>query len=66
MTISLNGEPADSRGAKTVEELVQLYQLPPRAVLIEYNGLALLRHEWPRTTLAHGDKLEFIRVIAGG
>jgi thiamine biosynthesis protein ThiS len=66
MTISLNGETADARGAKTVADLVQLYDLPPPAVLIEHNGLALHRREWAQQTLAEGDQIEFIRVVAGG
>jgi sulfur carrier protein len=66
MTISINGEPSDTRGAKTVAELAEAYQLPPQAVLIEHNGLALHRQEWAGKTLAEGDKIEFIRVVAGG
>jgi thiamine biosynthesis protein ThiS len=66
MTISLNGEKADARGAATVAELVERYQLTPQSVLIEHNGLALHRQEWPRRSLAEGDRVEFIRVVAGG
>jgi thiamine biosynthesis protein ThiS len=66
MTISLNGEEADARGAATVAELVERYQLSPQSVLIEHNGLALHRHEWPQRSLAEGDHVEFIRVVAGG
>jgi sulfur carrier protein len=66
MTISLNGEGADARGAQTIEELVERYQLPPQTILIEHNGLALLRQEWPQRSLAEGDRIEFIRVVAGG
>jgi thiamine biosynthesis protein ThiS len=66
MTISLNGQQTETRGASTIEELVLRFDLPPRAVLIEHNGLALLRHEWPDKSLAAGDRVEFIRVVAGG
>lgn len=66
MTISLNGENTDARGAQTIAELVERYQLPPQSVLIEHNGLALHRHEWPKRMLADGDQIEFIRVVAGG
>jgi thiamine biosynthesis protein ThiS len=66
MTISLNGEIADARGAATVAELVERYQLSPQSVLIEHNGLALHRQEWSRRSLAEGDRVEFIRVVAGG
>jgi thiamine biosynthesis protein ThiS len=66
MTISLNGKNADARGAATIAELVARYQLPPQSILIEHNGLALHRHEWPQRSLAEGDRIEFIRVVAGG
>jgi len=34
--------------------------------LIEHNGLALHRHEWPERSLGEGDRIELIRVVAGG
>lgn len=66
MRISLNGEATDSRGAKTVDDLVQLIGLPPQNVLIEHNGLALHRREWSERSLADGDRIEIVRVVAGG
>jgi sulfur carrier protein len=66
MRISLNGEETDSRGAKTVAELVHLFGLPAEGVLIEYNGVALYRREWAERALSAGDQLEIIRVVAGG
>jgi thiamine biosynthesis protein ThiS len=66
MTISLNGEQTETRGATTIDELVSRFDLPPRAILIEHNGLAIHRHEWPNKSLSEGDRIEFIRVVAGG
>ncbi|MFL6515066.1 MAG: sulfur carrier protein ThiS [Chthoniobacterales bacterium] len=66
MTISLNGETADCRDARTIEELVERYQLPPQTVLIEHNGLALHRREWRGRELHEGDRIEVLRVVAGG
>lgn len=66
MTISLNGEQSDARGAQTVAELVERYQFAPQSILIEHNGTALHRREWPNKTLAEGDRIELIRVVAGG
>jgi thiamine biosynthesis protein ThiS len=66
MTISLNGEPVDTREAKTIAELIDRYQLPPQSILVEHNGLALHRHEWAGRPLSEGDRVEFIRVVAGG
>jgi thiamine biosynthesis protein ThiS len=66
MTVLLNGKKTDARGAETVEQLVERYQLPSQAILIEHNGLALHRHEWARRTLSEGDQIELVRVVAGG
>ena len=66
MTISLNGESVDTREAKTIAELVDRYQLPQQSILVEHNGLAVHRHEWPERALSEGDRIEFIRVVAGG
>ena len=66
MTISLNGERADTRGANNVQELVERYEFPPKAVLIEHNGLALHQREWPARQLTEGDRIEVLRVVAGG
>jgi thiamine biosynthesis protein ThiS len=66
MKISLNGETIDTHEAKTIAELIDRYQLPPQSILVEHNGLALHRHEWSGRSLAEGDRIEFIRVVAGG
>jgi sulfur carrier protein len=66
MTISLNGETVDAREAKTIADLIDHYQLSPQSVLVEHNGLAVHRHEWPKQSLAEGDRVEFVRVVAGG
>jgi sulfur carrier protein len=66
MKISLNGETVDAREAKTIAELVDRYRLPQQSILVEHNGLAVHRHEWQGRPLAEGDRVEFIRVVAGG
>jgi sulfur carrier protein len=64
--ISLNGEPEDAGDAKTIAELIEHYQLPPQSILVEHNGLAVHRREWSERSLAEGDRIELIRVVAGG
>ena len=66
MTISLNGDKVDARDAKTIAELIDCYQLPPQSILVEHNGLAVHRHEWSERHLGEGDRIELIRVVAGG
>ena len=66
MTISLNGESVDPRDAKTIGELIDRYQLPPQSILVEHNGVVVHRHDWPARPLSEGDRIEFVRVVAGG
>jgi thiamine biosynthesis protein ThiS len=66
MTIAVNGESVETREAKTIAELIERYQLPPQSILVEHNGLVVHRHEWSKRPLAEGDRIEFIRVVAGG
>ena len=66
MKIAVNGESVDTREAKTITELIERYQLPPQSILVEHNGVALHRQEWAERPVAEGDRIEFIRVVAGG
>ena len=66
MNVIVNGEKVDARESRTIAELVERYQLSPQSILVEHNGVALHRHEWVQHPLAEGDRIEFIRVVAGG
>ena len=66
MTVWINGERADAGAATNLAELAQKYGLRPNTVLIEYNGGAILQREWEGQTLSEGDRIEFVRVVAGG
>jgi sulfur carrier protein len=65
VNILLNGEQKEV-DATTVAGLVQSLALPAAAVLIEHNGFALHRDEWPERPLQAGDRIEIIRIVAGG
>ena len=66
MTINLNGELRSVPPVSTIDALVRELNLVPATLLIEHNGLALHREEWTSRALREGDKIEFIRVVAGG
>ena len=66
MKVWLNGETAEVRGARTVAELAEKYGLHPNSILIEHNGVALHQREWQIQHLSDEDRVEFIRVVAGG
>jgi sulfur carrier protein len=66
MTVVVNGEPRSIAGARNITELVAELQLMPATLLIEHNGVALHRDEWDSRMLRDGDRIELIRVVAGG
>ena len=66
ITVFTNGKAHQVATGKTVAEMVQDLRLIPSAVLVERNGEALLRQEWGGQRVEHGDRLEFVKVVAGG
>lgn len=66
MKVWINGEPADTDGATNVAELVAHFGLHPNSVLIEHNATALHQREWVERFLAEGDRIEVVRMVAGG
>jgi sulfur carrier protein len=66
MKVSINGDIVDTREAKTIAELIERYQLPPQSILVEHNGLTVHRREWSERPLSEGDRIELVRIVAGG
>lgn len=64
-TLIINGSPRQLN-AGTVAALVAELGIPAPLVLVELNGLALTKSEWERSDLREGDRIEILRVSAGG
>ncbi len=64
-TVTINGQPREV-AASTATALVDELGLPAPAVLVELNGKALHRSEWPTEAISEGDVIEILRVSAGG
>ena len=63
--LTVNGETRETESWE-LETLFAEMGLPSPLLLVEYNGRALHRSEWPSVKLAEGDRLELMRVAAGG
>jgi sulfur carrier protein len=66
VNVWVNGERAEVDRAETIAELALRLSLEPHTVLIEHNGVALHQREWSARPVAEGDRLEIVRVVAGG
>lgn len=66
MSIEVNGEIRNVSPGITVTDLVHELGLPGATLLIEHNGIALLRSDWHKTSIFDGDRVEILRVSAGG
>jgi sulfur carrier protein len=66
MNLLLNGEKRDLPEIKTVSELLDKLKLTAGLVLVEQNGQVLKRGEFAVTNLTEGDRIEIMRVVAGG
>jgi sulfur carrier protein len=66
MKVWINGESTEINGAANIAELAARYGLQANAVLIEHNATALHQREWSERHLTEGDRIEFVRVVAGG
>ena len=65
MRIVLNGQ-SEFVSSENVDDLVNKLALVREAILVEHNGVALLRSEWPHSLLSDGDEIEILNVAAGG
>lgn len=65
MEVIVNGK-KQTINVDNIAKLVNSLDLPPETVLIERNGVALLRSEWAETPVADGDSIEILKVAAGG
>jgi thiamine biosynthesis protein ThiS len=61
-----NGKPIEARLPCTVEEFLLAQRLLPRSVVVEHNGEAVAPSEFAKRQLNAGDRLEIVKIVAGG
>jgi sulfur carrier protein len=50
----------------SIEEFLVTQNLPPRSVVVEHNGEAVAPSEFSGRRLYAGDRLEIVKIVAGG
>ena len=66
MLITANGRPIEAALPCTIETFLIAQGLPPRSVVVEHNGEAVAPSEFPRRWLSANDRLEIVKIVAGG
>ena len=61
-----NGRQTQANLPCTLEEFLVAQHLPPRSVVVEHNGEAVTPSEFPKRPLKGGDRLEIVKIVAGG
>jgi len=66
MVVTANGRPIEAQVPCTIEAFLLAQRLLPRSVVVEHNGEAVAPSEFSRRMLNAGDKLEIVKIVAGG
>ena len=61
-----NGRKISAEFPCSIEEFLIAQNLPPRSVVVEHNGAAVAPSEFPERQLNAGDRLEIVKIVAGG
>ena len=64
--IIANGQSVAAKLPCSVEEFLIAQSLLPRSVVVEHNGEAVAPSEFARRPLRAGDRLEIVKIVAGG
>ena len=64
--ITANGQPIPAQLPCTIEEFLVAQKLLPRSVVVEHNGEAVAPSEFSQRQLNAGDRLEIVKIVAGG
>jgi thiamine biosynthesis protein ThiS len=65
-TITANGQPMQHPLPCTIWEFLEAQKLHPRSVVVELNGEAVAPSEFASRPLHAGDRLEIVKIVAGG
>lgn len=65
-TVIANGQPIAVSLPCSLEDFLAAQKLLPRSVVVEHNGQAVAPSEFSKRQLAAGDKLEIVKIVAGG
>jgi len=66
LTITLNGDPFELAGPRTIAALLADLEIDARRVAVEHNLVVLKRTAFETTELRDGDQVEIVNFVGGG
>ena len=66
LSVTANGQPIKTKLPCSIEEFLVAQGLLPRSVVVEHNGEAVAPSEFSKRHLNAGDRLEIVKIVAGG
>jgi thiamine biosynthesis protein ThiS len=64
--ITANGKRVEITLPCSIEDFLKAQALLPRSVVVEHNGEAVAPSEFSSRQLSAGDRLEIVKIVAGG
>ena len=64
--VTANGKLVAAQLPCTLEQFLVVQNLLPRSVVVEHNGEAVAPSEFAQRQLKAGDRLEIVKIVAGG
>lgn len=64
--VTANGQPIEATLPCSLEDFLLAQKLLPRSVVVEHNGAAVAPSEFSQRQIAAGDRLEIVKIVAGG
>jgi thiamine biosynthesis protein ThiS len=61
-----NGKSVEANVPCSIEFFLSAQRLLPRSVVVEHNGEAVAPSEFSKRILNAGDRLEIVKIVAGG
>jgi thiamine biosynthesis protein ThiS len=61
-----NGQSIEANLPSSIEQFLIAQNLLPRSVVVEHNGEAVAPSEFAQRQLNAGDRLEIVKIVAGG
>ena len=65
-SVIANGHPIPASLPCSIEQFLVAQNLLPRSVVVEHNGEAVAPSEFAGRQLKAGDRLEIVKIVAGG